>query len=153
MYCVRAAMSLSRAARGGKHLRNARQGLLLSRANPAGNLSVGLARMDSTAPVIATAPLDLSAPADAAAAAVSSAVEPTFHSLGLAHAYPSGMLQSVMEAIHVHAGVPWWGTIVISEKKTYSIPSNYFNNSIFLIQPLPHFASSSSPWSFVLRRT
>ncbi len=41
--------------------------------------------------------------------------EPSFHSLGLAHAYPSGWLQSLMETLHIDAGMPWWGTIMASE--------------------------------------
>ena len=42
-------------------------------------------------------------------------VEPTFHSLGLAHAYPSGWLQALMEQIHLHTDLPWWGTIIASK--------------------------------------
>jgi len=38
-------------------------------------------------------------------------VEPTFSSLGLAHAWPSGWAQAIMEVIHVHGGLPWWATI------------------------------------------
>ena len=41
--------------------------------------------------------------------------EPSFHSLGLAHAYPSGWLQAFMEQIHLHLDIPWWGTIIISK--------------------------------------
>ena len=41
--------------------------------------------------------------------------EPTFHSLGLAHAYPSGWLQAFMEQVHLHSDLPWWGTIIGSK--------------------------------------
>lgn len=41
--------------------------------------------------------------------------EPSFASLGLAHGYPSGWVQALMETIHVDLGVPWWGTIVGSK--------------------------------------
>jgi hypothetical protein len=41
--------------------------------------------------------------------------EPSFQSLGLAHAYPSGWLQAFMEQIHLQFDIPWWGTIVISK--------------------------------------
>ncbi|TRY62174.1 hypothetical protein TCAL_16243 [Tigriopus californicus] len=38
--------------------------------------------------------------------------EPTFQSLGLGHAYPSGWVQSGLELIHVQSGLPWWVNIV-----------------------------------------
>lgn len=40
--------------------------------------------------------------------------EPTFQSIGLAHAYPSGLFQYVMEQIHLQGNLPWWATIVIT---------------------------------------
>jgi len=40
-----------------------------------------------------------------------SLVEPTLSSIGLAHAWPSGWIQAIMEVIHVHGGLPWWATI------------------------------------------
>jgi len=38
--------------------------------------------------------------------------EPTFQSLGLAHGWPSGWLQTFMEFMHIDLGLPWWQTIV-----------------------------------------
>lgn len=38
--------------------------------------------------------------------------EPTFQSLGLAHGYPSGWVQSLLEVIHVQTELPWWLNIV-----------------------------------------
>ena len=38
--------------------------------------------------------------------------EPSFRSLGLAHGWPSGWLQTVMEYFHMDLGLPWWQTIV-----------------------------------------
>ncbi len=60
-----------------------------------------------------------------------SLAEPTFHSLGLGHAYPSGWLQSLMEAIHVHLGVPWWGTIISSIEACKSLLFFMHNTSTF----------------------
>jgi len=37
--------------------------------------------------------------------------EPTFHSMGLAHWWPSGCVQSLMEVIHIDLDLPWWQTI------------------------------------------
>ena len=40
--------------------------------------------------------------------------EPSFSSqgLGLANGYPSGVIQAVMEQIHLCTDLPWWGTII-----------------------------------------
>ena len=35
-------------------------------------------------------------------------------SLGLCANTPVGWLQSVIESVHIHAGLPWWGAIVVS---------------------------------------
>jgi len=61
--------------------------------------------------------LVISVPEDLASALPEVLTEPTFQSLGLAHAYPSGMFQALMEQFHVHLGLPWWGTIMLSESK------------------------------------
>ena len=42
--------------------------------------------------------------------------EPTLHSLGLAQATPPGLLQALMEQIHLQGDLPWWGTIMISTR-------------------------------------
>jgi len=44
----------------------------------------------------------------------STLVEPPFHTLGLAHAWPSGWVQAIMEVIHVHGGLTWCATIMTS---------------------------------------
>jgi hypothetical protein len=49
---------------------------------------------------------------------VTAAAEPTFRSLGLAHFYPSGWLQALMEQIHVQVDLPWWATIMLSKLRT-----------------------------------
>ena len=38
--------------------------------------------------------------------------EPTFQSLGLGGNSPIGLVQQMMEYIHVNIGMPWWATIV-----------------------------------------
>ncbi|GAB1600905.1 mitochondrial inner membrane protein OXA1L-like [Argonauta hians] len=40
--------------------------------------------------------------------------EPTLSSLGLASWSPSGFIQSFLETLHVSAGLPWWGSIVVA---------------------------------------
>ena len=40
-----------------------------------------------------------------------SLLEPTFSSLGLAHGYPSGWAQALMEVLHVNADLSWVQTI------------------------------------------
>ena len=42
----------------------------------------------------------------------SNLVEPSLSSLGLAHGYPSGYLQSFLELLHIEVGLPWWQAIV-----------------------------------------
>jgi len=49
--------------------------------------------------------------AESLVTAASSLGEPTFASLGLAHGYPSGMMQAILEVVHVHGGLSWWATI------------------------------------------
>eukprot|EP00092_Neocalanus_flemingeri_P006572 GFUD01007085.1.p1 GENE.GFUD01007085.1~~GFUD01007085.1.p1 ORF type:complete len:432 (+),score=101.77 GFUD01007085.1:42-1337(+) len=38
-------------------------------------------------------------------------VEPSFASMGLGHAWPSGWMQTVLEFVHIDIGLPWWQTI------------------------------------------
>jgi len=40
--------------------------------------------------------------------------DPSFTVLGLAHAYPSGWIQAIMEVLHVDAGLSWCATIATS---------------------------------------
>lgn len=41
--------------------------------------------------------------------------EPTLAELGLAGYTPVGMIQNLLEFIHVDLGLPWWGAIVAGE--------------------------------------
>lgn len=63
-------------------------------------------------PISSEAEVSLTSVCDASATI---AAEPTFHSLGLAHYYPSGLLQAIMEQIHLQLDMPWWATIVASK--------------------------------------
>ena len=47
-------------------------------------------------------------------AVASTAVEPTFSSLGLAHGWPSGYMQSLLETIYMNADMGWSGTIILA---------------------------------------
>jgi hypothetical protein len=74
----------------------------------------------ATTPSVSSEELVISIPEDLASALPDVLAEPTFQSLGLAHAYPSGMFQALMEQFHVHLGLPWWGTIILSKsEETY----------------------------------
>ena len=41
--------------------------------------------------------------------------EPTMASLGLGGYWPSGIVQSLLENIHVYTDLPWFGSIIASE--------------------------------------
>ncbi|XP_070849441.1 mitochondrial inner membrane protein OXA1L [Chaetodon trifascialis] len=41
------------------------------------------------------------------------ATEPSLAELGLAHHTPVGLVQNLLEFIHVDLGLPWWGAIVV----------------------------------------
>jgi hypothetical protein len=56
-----------------------------------------------------------------------------FSSIGLAHVYTSGWMQSLMETMHQNLDMPWWGLIVTSE-------SNRTHTNVHLA---PHFSSVS----------
>ena len=38
-------------------------------------------------------------------------VEPSFASMGLGHAWPSGWMQTALEFLHIDIGLPWWQAI------------------------------------------
>ena len=40
-------------------------------------------------------------------------LEPSLSSLGLCANTPVGLIQSILEALHMNAGLPWWGSIAI----------------------------------------
>ncbi|XP_023332319.1 mitochondrial inner membrane protein OXA1L [Eurytemora carolleeae] len=42
---------------------------------------------------------------------ISNLAEPSFLELGLGHNYPSGMVQTLMEFLHIDIGLPWWQVI------------------------------------------
>ena len=46
--------------------------------------------------------------------AVANVIEPSFKSLGLAHWWPSGFMQSLMESIHLNLDLSWSGTIILT---------------------------------------
>ena len=50
--------------------------------------------------------------------------EPTFESLGLGGNSPVGLIQQIMEYIHVGIGLPWWATIVATTLafRTFMMP-------------------------------
>lgn len=43
------------------------------------------------------------------------ASEPTLAELGLAHHTPVGLIQNMLEFMHVDLGLPWWGAIVVGQ--------------------------------------
>ena len=59
---------------------------------------------DSSANVIPTSDQEL----------LTNVLEPTFSSLGLAHGWPSGWMQALLEFLHIHTEISWGGTIVLS---------------------------------------
>ena len=46
--------------------------------------------------------------------AIANTIEPSFKSLGLAHWWPSGFMQSFMESIHLNLDLSWSGTIILT---------------------------------------
>lgn len=40
--------------------------------------------------------------------------EPSLESLGLGASTPSGLVQTVLEAVHISTGLPWWATIALT---------------------------------------
>jgi hypothetical protein len=54
--------------------------------------------------------------------------EPSFRSLGLSNFTPAGVLQSVMEQIHLGLDQPWWATIIIG----IFITSSHFKTNFCL---------------------
>lgn len=43
------------------------------------------------------------------------ATEPSLTELGLASFTPVGLIQNLLEFIHVDVGLPWWGAIVVGK--------------------------------------
>lgn len=43
------------------------------------------------------------------------ATEPSLAELGLAGFTPVGLIQNLLEFIHVDVGLPWWGAIVVGK--------------------------------------
>lgn len=41
--------------------------------------------------------------------------EPTLAELGLANYTPVGLIQNILEFMHVDLGLPWWGAIVVGK--------------------------------------
>lgn len=51
------------------------------------------------------------------------ATEPTFAELGLGANTPVGLIQNILEYIHINLGLPWWGAIVLGEQGLLSFSS------------------------------
>ena len=45
---------------------------------------------------------------------VTSSIEPAFTSLGLAHGWPSGWMQALLESLHINMDLSWSGTIILT---------------------------------------
>ncbi len=45
----------------------------------------------------------------------SSLAEPAFTEIGLGGMSPSGLIQSIMEWLHIGVDLPWWGCIAIGK--------------------------------------
>jgi len=76
--------------------------------NPSDSIGVDLSLQNPTNDVFSDGGQSLlsAAPVD-----VTQVLEPTFTSLGLAHGYPSGWVQSFLEVLHMGAGLEWWQAI------------------------------------------
>lgn len=46
------------------------------------------------------------------------AAEPSLAELGLAAHTPVGLIQNLLEFMHVDLGLPWWGAIVVGKNKS-----------------------------------
>ncbi|XP_069489966.1 mitochondrial inner membrane protein OXA1L [Ambystoma mexicanum] len=76
--------------------------------------------LDMTDPPVPPAPspinLDAPWPINTAATTVTDVLEParelTLAELGLCHSTPVGMVQNILEYLHLELGLPWWGAIV-----------------------------------------
>lgn len=92
--------------------------------------------LDSAAEVVSAQPTPVLTPPlieqalDAAATAAEglqvAAAEQSLAELGLAGYTPVGLIQNLLEFMHVDIGLPWWGAIVVGQQtvKTYSWRSN-----------------------------
>lgn len=72
------------------------------------------------APVITPPIVEQAAEAPPAAAEVLQAAvtDPSLADLGLANHTPVGLIQNLLEFIHVDLGLPWWGAIVAGEHRS-----------------------------------
>lgn len=61
------------------------------------------------------AELVVNAAPTAAEALQAAASEPTLAELGLANYTPVGLIQNLLEFMHVDLGLPWWGAIVAGQ--------------------------------------
>lgn len=57
------------------------------------------------------------------------ATEPSLAELGLAGHTPVGLIQNLLEFMHVDLGLPWWGAIVVGEHTL--IKTRYANMQVF----------------------
>lgn len=56
--------------------------------------------------------------------------EPTFDSLGLGNFSPVGLMQNIMEFVHVSVDIPWWGCLAVSKWDSILYSSVYANSLI-----------------------
>lgn len=66
------------------------------------------------------------------------AAEPTLAELGLAHYTPVGLIQNLLEFMHVDLGLPWWGAIVIGKCNSNELRITIFHMGRNLTHPFSH---------------
>ena len=77
-------------------------------------------------------------------------IEPSFQSLGLAHWWPSGIMQALMESIHLNLDLNWSGTIILTTviARTFIFPLLLYDkkSSIRTNHNLPELQRLESLW-------
>lgn len=61
------------------------------------------------------------------------ATEPSLAELGLAAHTPVGLIQNLLEFMHVDLGLPWWGAIVVGKHRSQKPYKSEYEDDIFLI--------------------
>ena len=80
-----------------------------SLTNDASNIIID----ESTLPPIPTVPVEENVSQVISTILEEGLKEPTLASQGLASWWPSGLVQRLLEIIHINFDIPWWGTIAI----------------------------------------
>ena len=55
----------------------------------------------------------------------STLTEPAFSDIGLGGYWPTGIVQSCLEFLHIGFDLPWWGCIAVGMKITLNFSSNF----------------------------